>query len=256
MTDSPLTGRNALVTGAGRGIGRAIAERLAGLGVRVLLVARTRPELDAAATAIRETGGTAETLNADLAAEATPAAVAAVAGEVFGGIDILINNAGVVAPLSAKSHEVELDDWTRSLAINLTAPVMLTYALLPGMLDRGWGRVINVSTGVVARPESMIGGNTYVTVKAALEAHTMNLAAELSGSGVTANVYRPGTVDTAMQEWIRDQDPARIGAALHDRFIRNHATGRLLTADASAGSLIRRLPDESTGRLWSVDDPT
>lgn len=255
MTNTPLSGRDALVTGAGRGIGRALAEQLAGLGVRVLLVARTRDELDAAATAIREAGGTAETLCADLSAETAPADVAAVASERFGGVDILINNAGVVAPLSNKSYAVDVGDWTRSMTINVTAPVMLTYALLPAMIDRGWGRVVNVSSGVVAHPGAMIGGNTYVTTKAALEGHTLNLAAELAGSGVTANVYRPGTVDTAMQAWIREQEPDRIGAAMHDRFVRNHAAGRLLTTGASAHALVRRIPGDDTGRIWSVDDP-
>ncbi|HEY3686023.1 MAG TPA: SDR family oxidoreductase [Streptosporangiaceae bacterium] len=255
MTNAQLDGRSAVVTGAGRGIGRALAERLAALGVRVLLVARTADELDAAATAIRETGGTAETLRADLAADGAPAEVAAAATERLGGVDILVNNAAVVAPLASKSSTVGVEEWTRSMTLNVTAPVMLTFALLPGMLDRGWGRVVNVSTGAVARPGSMIGGNSYITTKAALEGHTLNLAAELDGSGVTANVYRPGLVDTAMQAWIRDQDPDRIGTAMHDRFIRNHEDGRLLTADASARVLIGRIAGDETGRVWSVDDP-
>lgn len=250
-----LTGRSALVTGAGRGIGRALAERLAGCEVRVLLVARSADELDATAVAIREMGGTAETLRADLTAAGAPADVAAAASERLGGVDMLINNAAVVAPLASKSSTVGLDAWTRSMTLNVTAPVMLTYALLPGMADRGWGRVVNVSSGVVARPGSMIGGNSYVTTKAALEAHTLNLAAELAGSGVTANVYRPGIVDTAMQAWIRDQDPDRIGAAMHDRFVRNHTTGRLITADASARALVHRLTGDDTGQIWSADDP-
>ena len=125
--------------------------------------------------------------------------------------------------------------------LNVIAPAALAAAAVPGMLAAGWGRIVNVSSGIAASPGSMIGGNAYAATKAALEAHTRNLAAELAGTGVTVNVYRPGGVDTAMQAWIRSQDPARIGAALHERFQRSYATGRLLTADASAAALLGHL---------------
>jgi hypothetical protein len=79
--------------------------------------------------------------------------------------------------------------------------------------EAGWGRIVNVSSVIVARPDRMIRGNAYAVAKAALEAHTVNPAAELRGSGVTVNAYRPGGVDTAMQAWIRQQEPERIGAS-------------------------------------------
>jgi NAD(P)-dependent dehydrogenase (short-subunit alcohol dehydrogenase family) len=99
----------------------------------------------------------------------------------------------------------------------------------------------------------MIGGNAYVTTKAALEAHTINLAAELAGSGVTANVYRPGSVDTAMQAWIRAQSPAKIGAALHERFARSYEEGSLITPGQSARSLMEQLATDATGEIWNVN---
>ena len=104
------------------------------------------------------------------------------------------------------------------------------------MLERRWGRVVNVSSGIVASPAAMVGANAYAATKAALEAHTVNLAAELAGTGVTVNAYRPGSVDTAMQAWIRDQDPDAIGRALHDRFTERHAAGDLI----SPGGVRRR----------------
>jgi 3-oxoacyl-[acyl-carrier protein] reductase len=175
------------------------------------------------------------------------------AQEELGVVDILINNAAVVWPLGP-STALDRADWAASIGINVVAVASLTFALLPAMLEQKWGRIVNVSSGVVARPASMIGGNAYVTSKAALEAHTVNLAAELAGSGVTVNVFRPGSVDTGMQAWIRDQDPERIGAGLHQRFTRSYAEGTLITAERSASSLLDRLPDEATGHIWDVTD--
>ncbi|GAA2912966.1 SDR family NAD(P)-dependent oxidoreductase [Streptomyces erythrogriseus] len=137
----------------------------------------------------------------------------------------------------------------------MTAPAALAFALLPAMTQAGWGRVVNVSSGVVARPASMIGGNAYVATKAALEAHTLNLAAELSGTGVTANVYRPGVVDTAMQALIRDTGAGRVDENTHERFVRNHRQGRLITPEESARSLVARLAGDASGEIWDVSDP-
>ena len=85
------------------------------------------------------------------------------------------------------------------MAINVVGPVSLTAALVPAMLDQSWGRIVNVSSGIAVHPAAMIGGNAYAAAKAALEAHTLNLAAELAGTGVTVNGFRPGTVDTGRQ---------------------------------------------------------
>jgi 3-oxoacyl-[acyl-carrier protein] reductase len=138
------------------------------------------------------------------------------------------------------------------LAVNVEAPVRLALALLPSMLERGWGRIVNVSSGIVDRPGAMVGLNAYAATKAALEAHTLNLAAELAGSGVTVNVYRPGSVDTAMQAWFRSQSPDEIGAALHDRFRTSYEQGALITPEHSARSLLARITNTATGEIWTV----
>jgi NAD(P)-dependent dehydrogenase (short-subunit alcohol dehydrogenase family) len=104
------------------------------------------------------------------------------------------------------------------------------------MLDAGWGCVVNVSSAIVARSASTVRGHAYAATKAALEAHTVNFAAELAGTGVTVNAYRPGGVDTSMQAWIRQQDPDHIGTALHDQFARSLAEGTLITPEHSARS--------------------
>jgi NAD(P)-dependent dehydrogenase (short-subunit alcohol dehydrogenase family) len=120
------------------------------------------------------------------------------------------------------------------------------------MLDARWGRVVNISSGIAAYPAGMVRGNAYATTKAALEAHTVNLAAELRGTGVTVNAYRPGGVDTAMQAWIRSQDPGRIGAGLHERFNKNFADGALITPEHSAAALLSHLAGDDTGAIWDV----
>ncbi|HWN33823.1 MAG TPA: SDR family oxidoreductase [Pseudonocardia sp.] len=261
MTDQ-LKGRTALVTGASRGIGRAVALALAAEQVTTVLVARSEPELEETARLVRDAGGHAVALPADLSdasqrEELARRAIevgAELAGERSGGVDILVNNAAVAWPVGP-SAAVSPAEWSAALELNVTAPATLTFALFPAMLERGWGRVVNVSSGVVARPGFMVGGNAYTTGKSALEAHTVNLAAELAGSGVTANVFRPGTVDTAMQAWIRGQPAEEVGAVLHDYFTGLHEQGALITPEASARSLVARLGGDATGQIWDVHDP-
>jgi NAD(P)-dependent dehydrogenase (short-subunit alcohol dehydrogenase family) len=122
------------------------------------------------------------------------------------------------------------------------------------MLERGWGRIVSVSSGIVDHPGAMVGLNAYAATKAALEAHTLNLAAEVAGRGVTVNVYRPGSVDTAMQAWFRAQPPAEIGAALHQHFQASYEQGALITPERSAQSLATRLAGEATGEIWNATD--
>jgi NAD(P)-dependent dehydrogenase (short-subunit alcohol dehydrogenase family) len=255
MTEN-LAGKTALVTGGGRGIGRAIAMGLALARADVLVTARSADELAETVAAIDAAGpgaGRARAVTADIADDRQRQEVADV-GLTRGRIDVLINNAATVEPLGT-SAVISPADLRRAFDLNVIAPAALAATVVPGMLAAGWGRIVNVSSGIAANPSAMIGGNAYAATKAALEAHTRNLAAELSGSGVTVNVYRPGGVDTAMQAWIRSQDPERIGAELRERFLRSHADGSLLTPEASAAMLLDHLlgPDgERTGAIWDL----
>jgi 3-oxoacyl-[acyl-carrier protein] reductase len=248
-------GRTALITGAGRGIGRAIALGLAADGGRVALLARSLDQLAEVAAAVRAASGTALTVPTDVG---DPAAVDEAAAKVlaeFGAVDILVNDAAVVAPLGPTAS-VDADAWAVALAVNVVGPFRLAQALLPGMIARGWGRIANISSGIAAHPAAMIGMNAYAASKSALEAHTLNLAAELAGTGVTANVYRPGSVDTAMQAWIRSQPAEEIGVALHERFTESYERGSLLTPEQSARSLLARMAGDATGQVWNIEDPT
>jgi 3-oxoacyl-[acyl-carrier protein] reductase len=245
-------GRVALVTGAGRGVGRAVAIQLAGGGAQLALLAHSVDQLEQTAAGVRAQGGSAVVIPADLADPDAVADVAARVAEDAGPVDILVNNAAVVEP-AGPTIGTEAGAWDRACAVNVSAPVQLSLALLPSMLVRSWGRIVNVSTGLVERPGAMVGLNAYAATKAALEAHTLNLAAEVAGSGVTVNVYRPGSVDTAIQAWFRSQPPEQIGAALHRHFRTSYEQGALITPEQSARGLIARLADSGSGEIWTAD---
>ena len=248
-----FAGRTALVTGAGRGIGRAVALGLAGAGAGLILVARSAGQLAQTQASLLGRGipaGQVRIVPADLGDERQRdrAAAAALAA---GRVDVLVNNAATVEPLGPTAA-VPAAELRRAFELNAVAPAALSAAVLPGMLEAGWGRIVNVSSGIAGRPDAMVRFNAYAATKAALEAHTINLAAELRGTGVTANVFRPGGVDTAMQAWIRQQDPERIGAAAHERFTQSFADGTLITPGQSAAVLIAHLAADDTGAIWDV----
>jgi len=246
-----LEDRVSLVTGAGRGIGRAAAALLAGEGADVALVARSSSELAETAADVRAAGRRALEIRADVG---TPDVAALVCGRVIselGSVDILVNNASVVWPF-APTKGLDPEEWIATLHINLVGVLRLTRAVLPDMLARGWGRIVNVSSGVVDFPGDMVGANAYVTSKAALESHSLNLAAELAGTGVTVNVLRPGMVDTAMQAWIREQPTERVGGALHDRFVQLHDAGMLIEPARPARTIIELVASEANGEVVDI----
>ena len=250
-----LSGKTALITGAGRGIGRAISLGLGDAGARVVLLARTAAQLDETRTLLLGQGVPEQRIQvvpADLADEEQRGRAVATVLKAD-RVDILVNNAATVEPLGPTAG-IATADLRLAYEINVIAPAALTAAVLPVMLDAGWGRIINISTGIVANPAGMIRGNAYVATKSALEAHTVNLAAELRGTGVTVNAYRPGGVDTAMQAWIREQDPERIGTGLHDWFNKNFDEGALITPEHSASVLLTLLTGDDTGAIWDVSN--
>jgi 3-oxoacyl-[acyl-carrier protein] reductase len=186
-----LQRRVALVTGASRGIGRAIALSLAERGAAVAVNFQTRAEeADSVVAQIRSAGGRAILARADVSVSAQVADMAArVAGEL-GAIDILVNNAGVAVTGVCE------EDFDRGIAVNLKSAFLCTEALLPGMIARRWGRIVNISSGAARGPGLL--GVVYNASKAGLEGLTRGYASRTAKDGITVNAIAPGPTDTDM----------------------------------------------------------
>ncbi|HBZ71408.1 MAG TPA: short-chain dehydrogenase [Deltaproteobacteria bacterium] len=195
--------RIALVTGANRGLGFETSRQLARLGLRVLMTGRDEAKGREAAHTLASQGLDVLYYPLDVV---SPQSVGAAArfGEVeCGGVDVLVNNAGVMldgrSPRAASAVlPTDLESFERTYAANLFGPVLLCQALVPGMRERGWGRVVNVSSGLGQLADMRAGWPAYRSSKAALNALTRVLAAELSGTNVLVNSVDPGWVRTDM----------------------------------------------------------
>ena len=198
-----LKDKVAVVTGAGRGIGRRAAIRLAGLGARVVLVSRDTDQLSETAGEIARLGGDAVVLPADLALPAAVESLKRAVEEQVGSPSILINAAGVFGPVQLVWN-TDPEDWIRTVMVNTVAPYLLCRAFAEGMIRLGWGRIVSVTSAAALHEPGPIN-SAYGTSKAALNQFTRHLAAELAGSGVTANVIHPGDVKTEMWADIREK---------------------------------------------------
>jgi NAD(P)-dependent dehydrogenase (short-subunit alcohol dehydrogenase family) len=194
-----LTGRRALVTGASRGIGARAAQALDAAGARVALVARSESQLrDVAATLQNEP----LLIPADLAERDAHERIADEVDAAWGGIDILVNNAGLSRP--APALKLAAADWDDVVDLNLRSVFTLTQALAAGMLERGYGRIVNISSVLGLLGEA--GAAPYSASKAGLNGLTRSLAVEWAAHGVTVNALCPGWVDTEMVADLR-KDP-------------------------------------------------
>jgi NAD(P)-dependent dehydrogenase (short-subunit alcohol dehydrogenase family) len=202
--------RGILITGASRGLGRALALELARHGARLALVARDRDALEAAAQAARALGAQAHALAGDIGDKHAIHALAAQAQALAGPIDVVVNNASTLGPTPLPNLlDTECEDFERVLQVNLLGPFRLTKVLAVPMALRGDGLVLNISSD--AAVEAYAGWGAYGVSKAALDHLTRVWAAELAGSGVRWLSVDPGEMDTQMHaDALPDADPATL----------------------------------------------
>lgn len=244
-----LEGKRALVTGAGRGIGRAISLALATAGAHVALVARTASQLESARAEIESLGRPCLAAPADVTdASQIDGAVHSVL-EQWGGVDILVNNAGVQGPIGL-AHQVDPDDWLQAVAVNLGGCLRCTRLVLPGMVERGRGKIINLSGGGAVGPRPRF--SAYGASKAAVVRFTETLALEVSEFGVEVNAIAPGAVNTDMLDQILAAGEAAGEEAMAAR--RQQAEGGVDPGRPAALVVFLASPrsDGLTGRLISA----
>jgi 3-oxoacyl-[acyl-carrier protein] reductase len=202
--DLQIAGKRAVVTGSSSGIGEAIAKVLAAEGASVVVHGRREAEAHRVAAEIASAGGKAVVAIGDLSTDAGADAVARAANKAFGGADILVNNAGAFP--NVPWLESTAEQWTDIYNQNVGSMVRLITRLVPGMKERGWGRVISIASVVGTMPFAI--GASYAATKSANINLAVSLAKDLAGTGVTSNAVSPGMVVTpGVEEWLKGLAP-------------------------------------------------
>jgi NAD(P)-dependent dehydrogenase (short-subunit alcohol dehydrogenase family) len=250
-----LQDRVALVTGAGRGIGRAIALAFAAEGARVVVTARTVAELDPAVEEIRRAGGQALAIRADLVEPGAVTQVLQQTRDQFGPVQILVNNAGIGSSANPKPV-VEFDDefWELSLRLNLTVPYLFCKAVLPDMLSHRWGRILNVAS-INGRVPSLHGA-AYTASKHGLLGLTRTLALEVARDGITVNAICPGPVHTLMNDRRIEYDARRRGVSFAEQEASMTPMGQRLEPEDIAPLAVYLASDAArmmTGQAINID---
>ena len=205
---TPLKGKVAVVTGAGRGLGRQTALNLAAHGATVVAVARNAEQVRQTELTITLAGGVARAIPTDISQLASVERLKKEVEQRFGPVSILVNAAGIFGPIQLiqDSHPGR---WLETIAVNLIGPYFTCRTFVGGMIQNRWGRIINFTSAAALHPPSPLN-SAYATSKVALNQFTRHLAVELEGTGVTANVVHPGDVKTEMWATIR-AEAERLG---------------------------------------------
>ena len=250
-----LTGKTAVITGGGRGVGSATAYALAEAGATVAVAARNEEQVVDVAAQLRSRGYEAFAFRCDVTDHHQVRDLALSAIETMGKVDILINNAGTATsnPLS----EVKLTEWNHIMAVNATGTFLCTQAMYPGMVKWGWGRIVNVAAIV-----GIVGGrdlSAYSAAEHAVVGFTKAIAKEAEGTGVTVNAVCPGYVDTPLTDETVARRMQRTGQAWHeamDAILEESGQPRLIRAEEVAEVILPLLYDDASdtnGQLVVID---
>ncbi len=254
-TNDSLAGRTALVTGASKGIGRAIALAYGQAGAQVGVTGRNEGELESLAAEIRDLGGRCQVVVADLAESDAERRVFEAVTSTLGDVDILVNNAGIGSSANPKPvAEYDDDFWDRMMFVNLTVPYRLCRRVLPAMLAAGWGRIINISS--INGKIGALHGAAYAASKHGLLGLTRTLAMEVTARGVTANAICPGPVATALNDARIAYDAQRLGRPVAEVERGLTLIGRRLQAEEVVPLALYLAGDASaamTGQALNID---
>jgi NAD(P)-dependent dehydrogenase (short-subunit alcohol dehydrogenase family) len=202
-----ISGKWVLLTGASRGVGRQVAGALADQGCRLILHSRKQEHTSELVAQLQDRGLTVHSLEAELSDQAQVLALGREALRISGGIDIMFNNAAMMAPYHDDIFATEAAEYDLSFRVNTLAPITLCNLMLPGMIERRFGRIVNVTSGIKDQPQLM----AYAASKAALDKYVYDMAPHLEGTGVTMNLLDPGWLRTDLGG---DQAPNAVESVL------------------------------------------
>jgi NAD(P)-dependent dehydrogenase (short-subunit alcohol dehydrogenase family) len=249
MSSNEFSTSSVIVTGAGSGIGRATALRFARQGAQVLVADLNAEAASAVVAEIQALGATAVAVTGDLSEQAVVDQVVKTAVERFGGVDVLVNNAGIMDRMSATA-DVSDAEWERVIRVNLTAPFLLTRAVLPHMLARGKGAIVNTASEAGLRGSA--AGTAYTVSKHGVVGLTRSLAVMYRGAGIRTNAIAPGGTATNIAV---SADPAADGPRTLGAYMSN--IGRVADAEEQAAAIVFLASDAASninGVVLPVDN--
>jgi NAD(P)-dependent dehydrogenase (short-subunit alcohol dehydrogenase family) len=252
-----LTDKIAIITGGGRGIGRAMALKFSHEGATVVVAARTKSEIEGVALEVRDHGGRSAAVQADVADEKECEHLISACEAQFGRVDILVNNAGEYGPVKPV-EEISPFEWDRVIAVHLRGAYLLTRRVLPGMYVRGSGAILNISS--LSAKSAFAWGSPYAAAKAGMLGLTRVVAAEAARKGVRVNAICPGPVtETKMSKDLGNTLAERLGVTPEDQlkgFLSTVLQGRGQTAAEVAAAALFLCSEQAsaiTGQSLNVD---